>query len=374
MASIYIHIPFCRKACHYCDFHFSTSLKSKDEMVKAICAEIGLRKNYLGTNEISSLYFGGGTPSLLEIEDIRKIIAAVNLHFRLNPNAEITLEANPDDLIFNKIGEFGESGINRLSIGVQSFQDEVLKLLNRTHGAMQAIHAIKESQKAGFQNLTIDLMYGLPGLTVKTWENNLKQAFELGTPHISAYCLTVEKKTALHHFVANKRISLPGDDITAVQYEILMEMAEQNGFEHYEISNFCKPGMHSRHNSSYWNNEPYLGIGPSAHSYNGDSRQWNIANNAIYMSEIKSGGCWFEKEELLPSDKYNEYLLTRLRTSNGINLAYIRDEFGKARAAGIEMKLAPYITGGLLWHEKENVFLTRKGKLIADKIISDFFN
>ncbi len=339
----------------------------------ALCREIELQKNYLDAKEVSSLYFGGGTPSLLDIKDIDRIIASVTQNFRLDRNAEITLEANPDDLNKEKIEGLKEAGINRLSIGVQSFSDSDLSLLNRTHSGKQALTAIGEAQKAGFSNLTIDLMYGLPGLTARKWEHNLKQAFSLGVPHLSAYCLTVEERTALHHFIKTGQISIPGEEAAIAHYETLMESAEQNGFIHYEISNFCKPGMHSRHNSSYWNNEPYLGIGPSAHSYNGTLRQWNVANNAVYIRSVKSGKSWFENEALKPADVFNEYIMTRLRTKAGIDLAFIKVQFGQERASGLIQQLSQYITNGLLQQEKENVFLTRKGKLLADKIAADFF-
>ena len=373
MAGIYIHIPFCKKACHYCDFHFSTSLKNKDAMVDAICKEIELRKDYVGTKEISTLYFGGGTPSLLNYSDIISIISKIKTHFVLTQDIEITLEANPDDLDKEKIAELKAAGINRLSIGVQSFFDEDLLLMNRSHTSEQAITAICEAKKAGFNNISIDLIYGLPNLTIERWKNNLQKAFELDVPHLSSYSLTVEKRTALYNFVQKKKIILPDESLVIEQFGLLMEEAKKNGFIHYEISNFCKDGMYSKHNSSYWKNEYYLGIGPSAHSYNGSSRQWNISSNALYIDKIKNRDTWFEKEELSEEDRFNEYVMTRLRTIWGIDMDFVKSNFGEDTFKLLLQQSQPYIASGHLQHEEENVFLTQKGKLLADKIAAELF-
>jgi oxygen-independent coproporphyrinogen-3 oxidase len=373
LAGIYIHIPFCKKACHYCDFHFSTSLKNKDAMVDAICKEIELRKDYVGTKEISTLYFGGGTPSLLNYSDIISIISKIKTHFVLTQDIEITLEANPDDLDKEKIAELKAAGINRLSIGVQSFFDEDLLLMNRSHTSEQAITAICEAKKAGFNNISIDLIYGLPNLTIERWKNNLQKAFELDVPHLSSYSLTVEKRTALYNFVQKKKIILPDESLVIEQFGLLMEEAKKNGFIHYEISNFCKDGMYSKHNSSYWKNEYYLGIGPSAHSYNGSSRQWNISSNALYIDKIKNRDTWFEKEELSEEDRFNEYVMTRLRTIWGIDMDFVKSNFGEDTFKLLLQQSQPYIASGHLQHEEENVFLTQKGKLLADKIAAELF-
>lgn len=373
MAGIYVHIPFCRKACHYCDFHFSTSLRNKGALLDALCREIELRHDYLGTRKISTLYFGGGTPSLLSKKDLERIIDKISSHFDLERDAEITLEANPDDLDKGKIKELKSAGINRLSIGVQSFFNEDLKLMNRTHTGEQAIAAIHEAKKAGFSNISIDLIYGLPNLSMDRWLYNLQQAFELNVPHLSAYSLTVETRTALNDFVKKGKVKLPDESLVIEQFGALIEQAEKNGFTHYEISNFSKEGMHSRHNSSYWKNEHYLGLGPSAHSFDGNSRQWNISNNAIYIRNINNEEPWFEREELSDYDRYNEYIMTRLRTIWGIDLGFVRSNFGEEKFNLLLEQAKVYLSSGHLQHERENVFLTQKGKLLADKIAAELF-
>lgn len=373
MAGIYIHIPFCKKACHYCDFHFSTSQRNKEALVDALCKEIRLRKDYIKVPGLDTIYFGGGTPSLLNRTDLEDILNTVSKYFTVAPNAEITLEANPDDLTTSKTDELKSAGINRLSIGIQSFNDDHLSLMNRSHTSQQAMDAVKNAKKSGIENISIDLIYGLPDLTPEGWKHNLQRAFELDVPHISAYCLTVEKKTALNHFVQNKKIMLPEEPVILEQFSMLMEMAATNGFIHYEISNFCKEDMYSRHNSSYWKSEPYLGIGPSAHSYNGLSRQWNISNNALYIKGIQAGELVYEKELLSESDKCNEYIMTRLRTIWGIDLSYIKTNFGDAVLKGLLSGSQQYINSGYMQQNKENVTLTSKGRFIADKIASDLF-
>jgi oxygen-independent coproporphyrinogen-3 oxidase len=342
-------------------------------MVEAICKEIEIRKDYLGTKEISTLYFGGGTPSLLSYSDITSIISKLKTHFDLTQDIEITLEANPDDLDKEKIAELKQSGINRLSIGVQSFFDEDLVLMNRSHTSEQALTAIQEAKKAGFNNISIDLIYGLPNLTLDRWKDNLQKAFELDVPHLSSYSLTVEKRTALYDFVQKKKITLPDESLVIEQFGVLMQEARKNDFIHYEISNFCREDMYSKHNSSYWKNEYYLGIGPSAHSYNGSSRQWNMSSNALYIDKIKNRDTWFEKEELSEEDKFNEYVMTRLRTIWGIDLSFVKSNFGEDTFKLLLEQLLPYITSGHLQHEQENVFLTQKGKLLADKITAELF-
>jgi oxygen-independent coproporphyrinogen-3 oxidase len=373
VSGIYIHIPFCKKACHYCDFHFSTTLKSKGYLVDALCSEIEQRKNYLDHKEIETLYFGGGTPSLLSKDELEKILQTVNKYFNLKKDVEITLEANPDDLDISKLKELKSLGINRLSIGIQSFFDEDLSLMNRSHTSKQAIKAVKDAQKTGFKNITIDLIYGLPDLSLTLWKENLKKAFELDVPHISAYNLTVEKKTALNHLVESKKVKLPEESLVIEQFNTLIEETQKHGFIHYEISNFCKEGMNSRHNTSYWKDAHYVGIGPSAHSYNGTSRQWNISNNAAYVKSVNSGALWFEEEKLTEEDKFNEYVMTRLRTVWGIDLGFVKKSFGEKNLQNLISLSSDYISSGHILRKEESIILTRKGKLLADKIASDFF-
>lgn len=373
MAGIYIHIPFCKKACHYCDFHFSTSLKNKEALVDALCSEIGMRHDYLENKKLSTIYFGGGTPSLLTSSELDEIISTIREYFEVIPNAEITLEANPDDLTPEKIKELKASGINRLSIGIQSFFDDDLQRMNRSHSAQQAIDAVKNAISYGINNISIDLIYGLPNLTKEKWMYNLQQAFQLNVTHLSAYCLTIEEGTAFNHFLHKGKITLPTEPETIEQFELLMIEAAKHDFIHYEISNFCKAGKQSRHNSSYWTNEHYLGIGPSAHSYNGISRQFNVANNIKYIKGISSGILDMEIEMLTPANKFNEYVMTRLRTIWGINPAFISEQFGKETLTTFLSGAEPYLVSGSLQWQQDNLILTQKGKLLADKIASDLF-
>jgi len=373
VSGIYIHIPFCKQACHYCDFHFSTSLQNKDKLVSALCREIELRKDYLEKKEINTLYFGGGTPSLLDFKEIEKIIQEVSRHFTIATDAEITLEANPDDLSVAQLKELKAIGINRLSIGIQSFFDEDLALMNRSHNAEQATNAVQNARKAGFRNISIDLIYGLPNLSKDRWQENLSTAFALEIEHLSAYNLTVERKTALAHFVKEKKIILPPEQAVIEQFHTLIEQAQKHGFIHYEISNFCKEGMYSKHNTNYWKSEHYLGIGPSAHSYSGLSRQWNVANNNSYINNIGTQQSWYEQEVLSDEDKFNEYVMTRLRTIWGIDVEFVKTTFGSDKADTLVNHSRTYIASGDIQNSKENIILTPKGKLLADKIASDFF-
>jgi oxygen-independent coproporphyrinogen-3 oxidase len=370
---VYIHIPFCKKACHYCDFHFSTSLQNKEILVDALCKEIEIRKDYLENKNLSTIYFGGGTPSLLSSAELNKIINKIKEHFIITPEAEITLEANPDDLSAEKINKLTGVGINRLSIGIQSFFDEDLEGMNRSHTAKQAIQAVENAKTGGINNISIDLIYGLPNLTKEKWAANLEQAFKLDVPHISAYCLTIEEKTAFDNFLRKGKITLPKEPETIAQFELLMSEATKHGYVHYEISNFCKEGMESKHNSSYWKNEYYLGIGPSAHSYNGVSRQFNVKNNALYTKGIDAGTPDFEIETLTEENKFNEYIMTRLRTILGINPAFISKEFGEEALNTFLSDVEPYVSSGHLQWKQDSLILTQTGKLLADKIASDLF-
>jgi len=373
MAGIYIHIPFCKKACFYCDFHFSTSLRFKDDMIDAILKEIGTQQKYLEGKTLETIYFGGGTPSLLNKEELTLIINTVSENFEIIENPEITLEANPDDLTIEKLKELKAVGINRLSIGVQSFFDEHLKWMNRAHSALESEACIKNAQEIGFQNITIDLIYGMPNLTDKQWEENIKKALSLNAPHISAYNLTVEKNTALAHFVKKGKYQPLSDEKGAKQFSYLIETLERNGFEQYETSNFAKDKLYSIHNSSYWRGKHYLGIGPSAHSYNGNSRQWNIANNKKYIDAISNNENQFEIEKLSNADKINEHLLIGLRTIWGCNLNFIESLATENSYKQFMNELTVQIEKKMVTLDKNNIFLTPKGKLFADRIASDLF-
>jgi len=373
MAGIYIHIPFCKKACFYCDFHFSTSLRFKDDMINAILIEIEKQKKYLNNKRLETIYFGGGTPSLLNKEELLLILKTIHKTFDVIDNPEVTLEANPDDLVLEKLRELKAVGINRLSIGVQSFFDEHLKWMNRAHSAIESENCIKNAQEIGFQNITIDLIYGMPNLTEEQWQENIEKAIALNVPHISAYNLTVEKGTALAHFVKKGKYKPLSDEKGANQFMYLIETLENNGFEQYETSNFAKQQQYSNHNSSYWRGKHYLGVGPSAHSYNRDSRQWNIANNKKYIDAILSNEQAFEKEILSKTDKVNEHLLIGLRTIWGCDLGFIKSNLSELAYLGFSKELFKQIENKLLSIKDNNVFLTQKGKLFADRIASDLF-
>lgn len=372
MAGIYIHIPFCRKACHYCNFHFSTTHHQMPQLVQAICNEIVLQQHYLKA-PIETIYFGGGTPSLVDDEQLKKILHQINTNFSVSPSAEITLEANPDDISAIALQQWKAIGINRLSIGVQSFFEADLEWMNRAHNAQQAKACIELAKANGFDNLTIDLIYGGPTLSDEHWQTNVSTALALGINHISCYALTVEPNTALHHLI-DKAKYLPVDaDRQAEQFEMLMQWLSAAGFEHYEISNFAKPGYRSKHNSSYWQGKPYLGIGPSAHSFNGNSRQWNVANNALYIKAIESGEVPFELEVLTPNQQLNERIMISLRTMEGLNLATVVQQFGQEKATAIVAAAQQPIVNGLMTRNENRLQLTNAGKLMADGIISELF-
>ncbi|WP_034260499.1 radical SAM family heme chaperone HemW [Altibacter lentus] len=371
MAGIYIHIPFCKQACHYCDFHFSTSLKKKDELLKAIHTELVLRKSEL-PQPVETIYFGGGTPSLLSKTELQTILSVVYEHYVVTPDPEITLEANPDDLSEATLKELSETAINRLSIGVQSFFEEDLKLMNRAHNASEALKSI-ELAKRYFNNCSIDLIYGIPGMSLQRWEENLQTALSLEVPHLSCYALTVEPKTALEAFI-KKGVVAPVDDAVAqAHYEALVERTEAAGYANYEFSNFGLKGFHSRNNTAYWHGKPYLGIGPSAHSYNGDTRSWNVSNNAKYIQKIFEGDLPLEREQLSTRDKYNEYVMTRLRTQQGASLAEIETLFGLKYREYVLQQAKEYMDEGLLLLSPPFLKISRKGKFLSDGIASGLF-
>jgi oxygen-independent coproporphyrinogen-3 oxidase len=372
MAGIYLHIPFCKKACNYCNFHFSTSVKKMPEMVDAILKEIDLRRSYI-TETVETIYFGGGTPSLLPPAAIGQILEKLNLVFGIASNSEITLEANPDDISMEPLNGWRSAGINRLSIGVQSFFEKDLAWMNRAHNAGQAAASIEAALQYGFPNITIDLIYGSPGLSDENWLSNIERALQYQIPHISCYALTVEPKTALAKMIAVDQVENTDPDLQARQFLFLVNRLKQAGYEHYEISNFALPGFRSRHNSSYWQGKPYLGLGPSAHSFDGKSRQWNIANNAIYLQTIGSGNIPAESETLTETQQVNEYLMTSLRTIEGISIEKIKTSWGNGKAALLETAISKHQQRGYVLNNDGRIVLTDEGKFLADGIAADLF-
>ena len=373
MAGIYLHIPFCKQACNYCDFHFSTSLKMKASFVDALLTEIELRKSVFDQQTINSIYFGGGTPSLLSEEDLTRIFETLFNSFRVSPLAEITLEANPDDLLPEKIQVLKNTPINRLSIGVQSFRDEDLRFMKRAHNSKEALNSIKSCKQAGFTNLTIDLIYGTPGMDTSAWLKNLNIAFDLDIPHISSYALTVEPNTELHHQILHQKVSNVDENQSAAQFELLTSQMKRNGYEQYEISNFCKPGAYSKHNSSYWKKDMYLGLGPSAHSFYDNKRLWNVSNNTKYVKSLAQSLLPLQEEVLSLEDRYNEYVMTSLRTKWGCSIAEIETNFSSELAAYFRNEIEQYVSTENVLVKNEVYYLSEKGKLLADKIASDLF-
>jgi oxygen-independent coproporphyrinogen-3 oxidase len=372
MSGIYIHIPFCKQACHYCDFHFSTSLKKKDEMVLALAKEIALRKSESQDEVIETIYFGGGTPSILEIADIRLLIDTVYENYNVTENPEITVEANPDDLSEERIIELSKNKINRLSVGIQSFFEDDLKLMNRAHNSEEAKKSL-ETATQYFDNISIDLIYGVPGMSNEKWLQNVETALSFNIPHISSYALTVEPKTALHTFIQKGIIPQPDDEVAQEHFHLLVDKLEENDFVHYELSNFGKEGYFSKNNSSYWLGKKYLGIGPSAHSYDGVSRSWNVSNNTAYLKSIAENQLPSETEKLTKTDRYNEYLMTGLRTVWGISLDRIEKEFGPFYLDYLNEHIEKYIEDHLLFIDDNILRTTKKGKFLSDGIASDLF-
>ena len=375
MAGIYVHIPFCRQACTYCDFHFSTNLSRKGELAEAIAYEAALQQHFFkNVPALDTLYFGGGTPSLLSAEELDTILSPLRKHFPFSEGFEFTLECNPDDLDRDSLRVLADAGVNRLSIGVQSFREEDLKLMNRSHNAAQARDSIVLAREMGFDNISVDLIYGIPGLGREDWLANVRMLVDLGVPHVSAYALTVEEKTALDKQVEAGEVKMPEDGAFESQYLALVAGLEAAGYEHYELSNFAKPGRQSRHNSSYWKGEPYLGLGPSAHSHQLGLRSWNVSNNARYLKMLGEGSLPIAESELLTeADEANEYLLTRLRMRRGIELQKFQDLFGwdlfETNIPQIDllvkMKKMELVDGWLR--------LTPEGMLLSNAIIAEFF-
>jgi oxygen-independent coproporphyrinogen III oxidase len=373
LAGIYLHIPFCRQACHYCNFHFTTSLRYKDDVVNAIVREVELRKEYLSGQSLDTIYFGGGTPSLLTASDLEKLLSAVKRNFKVNAKAEITLEANPDDITKEKLEEWKGQGINRLSIGVQSFIDNELKWMNRAHNAQHARQCIELSLATGFNNISIDLIYGSPLLDDESWEKNVAIATGYSVPHLSCYALTVEEKTPLHKQITGMKGMPVDEEKQARQFILLMQWLRDAGYEHYEVSNFAKPGFQSRHNSAYWKGSDYLGLGPSAHSFNGKERSWNPANNQAYARNIIAGILPVETETLTEDQLVNENIMISLRTSSGLDLNQVEAKWGANEKERIMKLLSRYISHNLLLVENNIATLTDAGMLRADGIAADLF-
>lgn len=373
MAGIYFHIPFCKQACHYCDFHFSTSLGMRSAMVESLMKELKLQQHYLAGETIETIYFGGGTPSILTVDELQALLHQVKTNFEVKAEAEITLEANPDDLSLSQLEGIYTLGFNRLSIGIQSFQDEVLTFLNRAHNSKNALQCVSDSRKAGFKNISIDLIYAIPGQPEDAWIQNITTAIELNPEHISAYNLTIEPQTVFGNWAAKGKLFPVIDDLTAKQLEILIQLLTDAGYQQYEVSNFAKPGFESRHNSSYWQRKNYLGIGPSAHSYNKESRQYNVRNNNTYVKSLTEGKLPFEKELLTRDDQVNEYLLTTLRTRWGADLNTIRRDYNYDLLTHQKAYIENLLAKNLATLEHDSLKLTQKGKMMADKISSDLF-
>ena len=373
MAGLYLHIPFCRQACVYCDFHFSTSLKYREPMVNAILREMELQKDFFKGETLQSLYFGGGTPSVLEHEEIVALVQRAFKTFRWAADPEITLEANPDDLSQEKLTQLKAAGINRLSIGVQSFRDSDLQFMNRSHNAEQSISCLQNARQAGFNNITLDLIYGLPNMDDEAWKDQVRQALNLGVPHISSYALTVEPRTALHHKIEKGEHPPLDEEQAARQFKILWEMLDKAGFEHYEVSNFARPGFRARHNSSYWQGRPYLGVGPSAHSFRAMHRYWNVSNNALYRKAIEKGELAQEYEELSEKDRFNEYLMTALRTREGLNLLEIEKTFAPEYSYYLMKEVEPVLRKGQLHLRDRRLFIPQEWRFHSDGIAASLF-
>lgn len=372
MAGIYVHVPFCKVKCHYCDFHFSVQLKNRPVMVESLLSELDLRTDFLGNEPINTIYFGGGTPSVLEIESLEKILNKINQNFSVSSGCEITLECNPDDLEEEKLKAFKALGVNRLSIGIQSFNDEVLQFMNRAHSAEQAKESLSIARELGFDNLTIDLIYGVPNSTMDTWKNELAELKRFEVPHLSAYCLTIEENTVFGNWHKKGKIVLPEDELSLNQFEYLIDFAQANGLEQYEISNFAKPGYISRHNSAYWLGEKYLGIGPSAHSYDQIERSWNVANNTRYIKALQNQTAFSEKEILSEKDRFNDYILTRLRTKWGIDWTEMK-AISEQLSHRSKPVLDQYVQSGEVIKKGDVFTLSKAGKFISDAISSDLF-
>ena len=373
MAGIYLHIPFCRKKCFYCDFYKTTRTDQEQLYLNSLMREAELRKNYLGNEEIQTIYFGGGTPSVLEIRNISRLLNELSRIFTISPAAEITLEANPDDLTGEYISELKKTGINRLSIGVQSFNDLHLKQMNRRHTGEQAVKAIEQSIEKGFSNLSIDLIFAIPGMTSAQFRSNLETMNQFPVSHLSAYYLTIHKGTRFYSLVSSGLLSEINEEEGLDQFNLLLDFTGENGFEHYEISNFARNGQYSRHNTSYWSGIRYLGLGPSAHSFDGNTRQWNVADLKKYVQQTGDGGQFYKQEKLSETDRYNELIMTSLRTQWGIDTEKITEKFGKSYSGDFVRSINQFVENNLVKRSGTVYSLTRNGIFLSDKIISALF-
>ena len=372
MSGIYVHIPFCRKRCHYCDFFKSTDLSQKARLLAGLKKELESRANEMATDEINTIYFGGGTPSVLLIDELKDLLDTILQHYKVAINAEITMEANPDDLTQAVLSELKQIGFNRLSIGIQSFSESDLILMNRRHSVSQAVQSVKWAKEAGFSNISIDLIYGLPNQTIEEWERNVRTAIELDVQHISAYNLTYHEGTVFYEQLKKGILKELPDELSLQQFESLIRILKEAGFEHYEISNFCQPGFYSKHNSSYWKSRKYIGIGPSAHSYNIQTRRWNVSSISRYLDGIENNKSYFEAELLTEQDRYNEIIITGLRTIWGVSEALIRNEFSSNYFIHFLKLKEKYLLSGHLKRLPGTVCLSQEGMFISDKIMADF--
>jgi oxygen-independent coproporphyrinogen-3 oxidase len=371
VAGIYLHIPFCIRKCAYCDFYSVANIKFTNDFVSAICKEIELQKNYLDREKIQTIYFGGGTPSILSENQIGIILKNIHKNFNVDLNIEITLEANPDNLNPEYLKNIKSIGVNRLSVGIQSFNDADLQLMKRKHSVIQAINSIKDAQNQGFNNISVDLIYGLPDLTITNWEKNINEALNLNIQHISAYHLTIEPNTTFHKLHNKQKLNLPTEDESIKQFKLLIDKTAEKGFLHYEISNFALDGSISLHNTNYWMGVKYLGLGPSAHSYNLTSRQWNISNLHEYMDAILKGKTPSESENLSETEKYNDFVITSLRTMWGLNTEILKEEYGDKYEKYFFVKTRRMLSEKLLIKSGNNFILTEKGMFISDNIIQE---
>ena len=372
MAGIYVHIPFCKKLCFYCDFYHVISVNDNSAFIDALLKEASLRKDYLESETVSTIYFGGGTPSVFSVKDLGTILNHINKLFSVEKDCEISIELNPEDVLPAYLEGLKDLNINRISLGIQSWRDSDLKMLNRRHDSAQAIKALKDTLDAGFENVTIDLIYGIPGMSLQEWESNLDFSLSFDIKHLSAYHLTFEPGTVFGKMLEKGAISEIDENESVAQFNILIEKAESAGFIQYEISNFGKPGYFSLHNSNYWKQVSYLGLGPSAHSFNGYSRQWNIRDLKGYIKLISAGKSFYESEELNSKTRFNEYIMTSLRTMWGIDLEYVEEMFEKEGYDYIINLAGKFKNYGLMKQEKKSLILTNQGKLISDNIISEF--
>ena len=371
MAGIYSHIPFCRQKCYYCDFYKTLNSSLTNSFISTLKKEIQLNKNYLGNESIETIYFGGGTPSVLTENELTEILAFLNNEFQVSPNAEITFEANPDDLSIQYLKSIYNVGVNRLSIGIQSFQNEHLKKMNRRHNVKQAVESVENAAKIGFENISVDLIYGLPNLTDKEWNESLKWVFQLPVQHLSAYHLTYHEGTVFYNWLKKGTLKELKEPQSISQFNTLIEQTDKNGFQQYEISNFAKNRLYSKHNKSYWFGEKYLGLGPSAHSFNEVSRRWNISSVNNYIESIQNNKLYFEEEILTKNDKYNEYILTRIRTIWGVSIDFIESNFGNEKAEHFLENINKYKTSYLVIQNSNIFTLTKKGLFVSDEIMAD---